>query len=364
METILLFIRCLKRGSTWTPPQDAAEGHYYYLSSHGEVVYLPWTQTRIELPNDLADTVDDTQLPRPSSPSRGVEGSPAILASPKIEALEKENTTFDIAPATTDQPSRFEKPQDSAVRSRSKDRNEGLPLGEPEPKPRGRSRRDAQNARSHQRGSSDDQPANDVIFKAIDTSKVDHGKLVTFEFSLHPTSRAPSYQSRRSSSRESCSTLPPYPGSPSCPPEEDIVKHAKIPPLELISETENEESQTAETEPTAQQAAEITFDFIDVPFFGSEHARPIPGVFTEQELYQIRRKNRHIFRVLTRTSLGLSSSLALAGVAPQLLIAAAINGYCLRQGFRELQDQLEFLDDNKLGIRKKDCGLNHIRVIP
>ncbi|KAG9959463.1 hypothetical protein KCU61_g7427, partial [Aureobasidium melanogenum] len=60
-----------------------------------------------------------------------------------------------------------------------------------------------------------------------------------------------------------------------------------------------------------------------------KHVRPLPRDFTANELKEIRRKTRHRIRVVTRNSLGLTVNLGLASVAPQMLIAAAINGFCL-----------------------------------
>ncbi|KAG9944664.1 hypothetical protein KCU85_g7782, partial [Aureobasidium melanogenum] len=60
-----------------------------------------------------------------------------------------------------------------------------------------------------------------------------------------------------------------------------------------------------------------------------KHVRPLPRDFTANELKELRRKTRHRIRVVTRNSLGLTVNLGLASVAPQMLIAAAINGFCL-----------------------------------
>ncbi|KAH0365199.1 hypothetical protein KCU65_g6277, partial [Aureobasidium melanogenum] len=65
-----------------------------------------------------------------------------------------------------------------------------------------------------------------------------------------------------------------------------------------------------------------------------KHVRPLPRDFTANELKELRRKTRHRIRVVTRNSLGLTVNLGLASVAPQMLIAAAINGFCLGNELR------------------------------
>jgi hypothetical protein len=60
-------------------------------------------------------------------------------------------------------------------------------------------------------------------------------------------------------------------------------------------------------------------------------------------LHELRRKTRHRIRVVTRNSLGLAVNLGLSSVAPQMLIAAAINGFCLGIGGYKLHQHLRFL---------------------
>lgn len=74
-----------------------------------------------------------------------------------------------------------------------------------------------------------------------------------------------------------------------------------------------------------------------------KRARPVPRDFTANELKEIRRKTRHRIRVVTRNSIGLTVNLGLASVAPQMLIAAAINGFCLGIGAYRLHQHLRFL---------------------
>jgi hypothetical protein len=74
-----------------------------------------------------------------------------------------------------------------------------------------------------------------------------------------------------------------------------------------------------------------------------QRARPLPRDFTEHQLKELRRKTRHRIRVVTRNSLGLAVNLGLSSVAPQMLIAAAINGFCLGIGGYKLHQHLRFL---------------------
>ncbi|KAI5203632.1 hypothetical protein E4T39_04011 [Aureobasidium subglaciale] len=83
-------------------------------------------------------------------------------------------------------------------------------------------------------------------------------------------------------------------------------------------------------------------------------ARPLSRDFTEPELKEIRHKTRHCIRVVTRNSLGLAINLGLSCVAPQMLIAAAINGFCLGVGAHKLHQHLRFLKYNELHVQKRD----------
>ncbi|KEQ91854.1 hypothetical protein AUEXF2481DRAFT_8085 [Aureobasidium subglaciale EXF-2481] len=85
-----------------------------------------------------------------------------------------------------------------------------------------------------------------------------------------------------------------------------------------------------------------------------KRARPLPRDFTEPELREIRRKTRHRIGVVTRNSLGLTINLGLSCVAPQMLIAAAINGFCLGVGAHKLHQHLRFLKYNELHVQKRD----------
>jgi flavin-binding protein dodecin len=86
-------------------------------------------------------------------------------------------------------------------------------------------------------------------------------------------------------------------------------------------------------------------------------SRPLPREFSEQELREIRRRTRHRIRVVTRNSLGLTVGLCLSCVAPQMLIAAAINGFCLGRGAHKLRQHLHFLEQNELKVQKRDVAI-------
>ncbi|THZ72815.1 hypothetical protein D6C85_04461 [Aureobasidium pullulans] len=133
----------------------------------------------------------------------------------------------------------------------------------------------------------------------IDFVKFDFTRPLEFCLSADSSSSTdtlPAYRSRTNSSGQLEDTLPPY-------PVDDKLSSV----VQAIY---------------AQNA-----DLLKKPKL--KRARPLPRDFTEHELREIRRKTRHRIRVVTRNSLGLTVNLGLSCVAPQMLIAAAINGFCL-----------------------------------
>jgi len=82
-----------------------------------------------------------------------------------------------------------------------------------------------------------------------------------------------------------------------------------------------------------------------------------PELLNDNQLRNARREARHHIRVVTRNSIGLATSIALSTVAPQLLIAAAINAYCLTQGTRHLYHHSRYLRQHGISIRKRDVAV-------
>ena len=81
------------------------------------------------------------------------------------------------------------------------------------------------------------------------------------------------------------------------------------------------------------------------------------GPLTEEQIREARRQTRHYIRIVTRNSLGLMTTTALSSVAPQLLIASAINAYCLAMGSYHLYQHHEFLTAHGITMRKRDISL-------
>jgi len=82
-----------------------------------------------------------------------------------------------------------------------------------------------------------------------------------------------------------------------------------------------------------------------------------PLLLTDEQIRDARREARHHIRVVTRNSIGLVASVALSTVAPRLLIAAAINAYCLTQGSRHLYHHSHYLKAHGITIRKRDVTI-------
>lgn len=82
-----------------------------------------------------------------------------------------------------------------------------------------------------------------------------------------------------------------------------------------------------------------------------------PKLLNDEQIRDARREARHHIRVVTRNSIGLVASVALSTVAPQLLIAAAINAYCLTQGSRHLYHHNQYLRAHGITIRKRDVTI-------
>ncbi|GAB7343092.1 hypothetical protein MBLNU457_1171t1 [Dothideomycetes sp. NU457] len=88
-------------------------------------------------------------------------------------------------------------------------------------------------------------------------------------------------------------------------------------------------------------------------YFGVHNAE----LLSDEQIRDARREARHHIRVVTRNSIGLVASVALSTVAPQLLIAAAINAYCLTQGSRHLYHHSHYLKAHGISIRKCDVTI-------
>ncbi|KAK6006417.1 hypothetical protein QM012_006827 [Aureobasidium pullulans] len=249
-------------------PQEA-EASFTFLSDPGDLSYLPAGHTT-DHPH-FNRSIDDSQLTKSKRPLTSFKRSPSV---PAVASLEGPDTSKRSSSRTSD--------------GHSDDARLGLPENwviYPV------SRHHGHTSHTHKRG-----------HNHIEFSKFDFTRSIEFSLSADISDSAealPAYRSHTNFVGQAEEILPPY--------------HA------------NEELSTVAETIYAQNA-----DLRKKPKL--KRARPVPRDFTALELKEIRRKTRHRIRVVTRNSLGLTVNLGLASVAPQMLIAAAINGFCLGIG--------------------------------
>ncbi|KAG9893006.1 hypothetical protein KCU94_g13238, partial [Aureobasidium melanogenum] len=248
-------------------PQEA-EASFTFLSDPGDLSYLPVGHNTHRL--RFNHSVDDSRLMRSNAALTSSKRSPSV---PAVASREEPDT-----------------PKVSSGRISDGHSNEAR-LGLPEdwviyPV----SRHHGHTSHTPKRGHDD-----------IDFSKFDFTRSIEFSLSadtFDSVEALPPYRSRTNSAGQIEDTLPPY--------------HVDD-----------------EVSPVVQAMYTQNVDLRKKPKL--KHVRPLPRDFTANELKEIRRKTRHRIRVVTRNSLGLTVNLGLASVAPQMLIAAAINGFCLVQ---------------------------------
>ncbi|KAI4729269.1 hypothetical protein E4T49_02946 [Aureobasidium sp. EXF-10728] len=254
-------------------PQEA-EVSFTFLSDPGDLSYVP-TDHNTDPPH-FARSVDDSRLTRSNSASTNFRRSPSV---PAVASPEE--------PGTPNRPS-------SRVNDGHSAHSDEARLGLPEKWVIYVVSRHKGHASYTPKPSHDD----------IDFAKFDFTRSIEFSLSadaLSSSETLPSYRSRTNSAGHTEDTLPP--------------SHADD---ELSSVVEAIYAQNA--------------DLLKKPKL--KRHRPLPREFDEFELKELRRKTRHRIRVVTRNSLGLIVNLGLASVAPQMLIGAAINGFCLGNELR------------------------------
>lgn len=260
-------------------PQEA-EASYTFLSDPGDLSYLPAGQT-IDT-HHFARSVDDSRLARSTAVSTNFRRSPSV---PVVASLEELDTP--------------RKPSSRISDGLSDEARLGLPerwVIYPV------SRHGGHASHTPKQGHDD-----------IDFAKFDFTRSIEFSLSAEAstsTETLPAYRSRTNSAGQLEDTLPPY----------------------LVDD---------ELSSVVQAIYAQNSELLKKPKL--KRARPLPRDFTEHELKEIRRKTRHRIRVVTRNSLGLTVNLGLSSVAPQMLIAAAINGFCLGFGAYKLHQHLRFL---------------------
>lgn len=260
-------------------PQEA-EASFTFLSDTGDLSYLP--TGHITDPLHFARSVDDSRLARSTVVSTNYKRSPSV---PAVASLEEPDTPKKLSSRTSD--------------GHSDEARLGLPerwMIYPV------SRHGGHASYAPKQGSDD-----------IDFAKFDFTRSIEFSLSADAsasTESLPAYRSRTNSAGQLEDTLPPY-----CVDDElsSVVQAIYAQNSELLKKPK------------------------------LKRARLLPRDFTEHELKEIRRKTRHRIRVVTRNSLGLTVNLGLSSVAPQMLIAAAINGFCLGIGAYKLYQHLRFL---------------------
>jgi hypothetical protein len=260
-------------------PQEA-EASFTFLSDPGDLSYLPTGHNPDPL--HFARSVDDSRRARSTAASTNFKRSPSV---PAVASLEEPDTPKRLFSQTSD--------------GHSDEARLGLPerwVIYPV------SRHGGHASHNPKRGHDD-----------IDFAKFDFTRSIEFSLSADTASSTetlPAYRSRTNSAGQLEDTLPPY--------------HVDD---ELSSVVQAIYVQNA--------------DLLKKPKL--KRARPLPRDFTAHELKELRRKTRHRIRVVTRNSLGLTVNLGLSSVAPQMLIAAAINGFCLGMGAYRLHQHLRFL---------------------
>lgn len=379
--------------------KHAQESHYYYLSDHGEVIYAPTGSPTGPAGQEpvgqdprtrrSADSLDDTRLYGPCAPSGSAErassvpfcrrpsfassgsGSSIGGSSTSGSSIKNEGEHRAVSPDTyeTVERPRLGLPKDWIIyalskshssKDEDKDALHKPPASPPTSPPPPSSPSSPSSTKHgffeglhhlHLPFTSRDKTVSDTGI--IDPKRIDYSKPLAFELSTEYASPAPSYRSERSFDS---SPPPPYPGSPSINLVPEAEQSAHVPPLDPTTTPEHKSCTTnphADTSKTHQPTPPTTHDPLkEKPKLA--HTRALPREFTEQELLEIRRKTRHCIRVVTRSSIGLTATLALSSVAPQLLIAAAVNAYCLGRGAHQLHRQLQFLRVNELNVRKRD----------
>ncbi|KAI4717484.1 hypothetical protein E4T48_06278 [Aureobasidium sp. EXF-10727] len=274
-------------------PQEA-EVSFTFLSDPGDLSYVPTDHNTDPL--HFARSVDDSRLTRSNSASTNFRRSPSV---PAVASPEE--------PDTPNRPS-------SRVSDGHSGHSDEARLGLPE--------KWVIYAVSRHKGHASYTPTPNP--DDIDFAKFDFTRSIEFSLSadaLSSSETLPSYRSRTNSAGHSEDTLLPY--------------HADD---ELSSVVEAIYAQNA--------------DLLKKPKL--KRHRPLPREFDKFELKELRRKTRHRIRVVTRNSLGLIVNLGLASVAPQMLIGAAINGFCLGVGAYKLHKHLRFLAWNELKVQKRD----------
>ncbi|KAG9732039.1 hypothetical protein KCU96_g19585, partial [Aureobasidium melanogenum] len=260
-------------------PQEA-EASFTFLSDPGDLSYLPVGHNTDRL--HFNRSVDDSRLMRSNVVLKSSKRSPSV---PAVASREEPDTpkvsSGRISDGHSDE-ARLGLPKDWVI----------YPV-----------------SRHHGQSSHTPKRAHDNI----DFSKFDFTRSIEFSLSADISESwetLPAYCSHTDSAVQTEETLPPY------------HVHDE---LSSVVETINTQNADLRKKPKLK------------------HVRPLPRDFTANELKEIRRKTRHRIRVVTRNSLGLTVNLGLASVAPQMLIAAAINGFCLGIGAYKLHQHLRFL---------------------
>lgn len=344
---------------TISSPSHNAEGtSYYFLSDQGEVIYVPAGQDSTG--RKFRNSLDDTRLPRPSTPATSSGRSSSL---PSAASTLGDNTDKPSQPATShllcrNRP-RLGLPKDWIIFPLSKGNHQRGTLHDPFNSPR----HGWHLHRSSRRGRESTLDKFSSDFSDIDPKSIDYSRPLAFELHTENATPAPSYHSQQSSA-DTQSSPPPYPDPVSSLPQPHAGTTFKTPSLGQIAENRDESPDETVRKGSRRASSAPLFNTIQrLPTTDRrgnpelKHSRPLPQDFTDQQLHDIRRKTRHYIRVITRNSIGLTSTLALSGVAPQLLIAAAINAYCLGRGAHQLHEHLKFLKMHELKVRKRDVVL-------
>ena len=346
---------------------------YYYLSHEGESAYIPATRISLSADGSRKHSIVNTPLPRSSSTTtESTENSSASLLSSAASSETAFLSTLDV-PAKDAQPftqdnshfnaevvPRLGLPKDWTIytlsRGRSKPKNPHLHI----PSFRRAFYFDDPSDGHGRRPSKISPTTSD--FRDIDLDRIDYSRPLSFELATETAHAAESFLSHPSS-LDLHKTLRSPVRSPPILPELNLGGPFRIDAADFVAEVTKEQPHPIiHDNATVSSPANIIYPFHpDIPHRPDvQFSRPLPREFSDEQLHEIRRRTRHTIRVVTRASIGLTATLALSGVAPQLLIAAAINAYCLGRGVHRLRQQLDFLKNNELKVKKRDSKPNSL----
>lgn len=328
--------------------EPTSEAEYHYLSEKGDTIYVPLKQDASVL--GVSTSLDDTRLPRSRTPATDQDRSSSL---PPMVTSDKPQLIHQVTiPATdSDEVEQLGLPDNWVI----------YPLFETNTtdQPERDTTSDPFNLDGHEGETSPDDgtpPQNTQSDSdPFDLKTIDFFKPLSFAVVPENLDLPPEYLSRQASVSSPSSEKASPPSYFSRSNTDD--SGTKPPPYHYHHHNHSVQSlfHNDKSKDSLHSISETPPPFHRNKPPHLKPARPLPrDDFTPAELEDLRRKTRHHIRVVTRNSLGLTATLALSGVAPQLLIAATINAYCLGRGAYHLHKHLDYLRWNGVSVRKRD----------